>query len=398
MRRPTPHTVAIAVSATGHFLFHLIIGSYAIVVLALQEQWGRSYSCLISLWTIGALLLGLGAPLAGWLSDRWGEVNLMIVFFLGLGTVTILTALSSNPTGIALSLAGIGLFGSIYHPVGTSLAIRNARGRGKVIGIVGLFGGLGLAVSTPVAGALAGINWRLAFIAPGSVTLFAGIATFFLRETGSLRDRREDLRPDTAPQTRRVVVRAFYSLSLSMLLFSLIYSAFTTALPKWLEDQMPERSGSLFGIGVLVAMIYSCGIVGQLVGGWIADHWSAKWAYVGSFIGKGLMLAAASLVRGWPSVVIACSIVFLFDVASPAENVLIARFSSAGRRGFIYGLRQGIGLVAGPLGVQCVSQFYGWQHDFSLMLVVLAVLASLVALAGMSLPPDYVGHMHRRAP
>jgi FSR family fosmidomycin resistance protein-like MFS transporter len=398
MRRFTSHTIAIAVSATGHFLLHLILGIYAIVVLVLQSKWGQSYSYLISLWTFGALLLGLGAPLAGWLSDRWGEVNLMIVFFLGTGAATVLTALGSNPTSIALSLAAIGLFGSIYHPVGTSLAIRNARGHGKVIGIVGLFGGLGLAVSAPVASALVGIDWRLAFIAPGSVALLVGIATFFLRMRGLLRDRREDLRPGAAPQSRRVMARVFYSLSLSMLLFSVIYSAFTTALPKWLDDQVAGRSGSLFGIGLLVALIYSCGIVAQLVGGWVADHWSAKWAYVASFIGKGLLLAAASLIRGWPSVLIACFIVFLFDVASPAENVLIARFSPAGQRGLIYGLRHGIGLVAGPLGVQCVSLFYGWKHDFSLMLVVLAGLALVVALAGMSLPPDHMERMPRRTP
>ena len=45
-----------------------------------------SYSDLIALWTLGSLLIGLGAPLAGWLGDRWGESRVMVLVFFGLGS------------------------------------------------------------------------------------------------------------------------------------------------------------------------------------------------------------------------------------------------------------------------------------------------------------------------
>jgi FSR family fosmidomycin resistance protein-like MFS transporter len=144
----------------------------------------------------------------------------------------------------------------------------------------------------------------------------------------------------------------------------------------------------LYENGLLVALIYGAGIAAQLIGGWIADRWSAKWAYIGSFLGKCVLLTAAACATGWATVGLAAMVVFFFDIGSPAENVLIARFSPDGKRGLIYGIRQGAGLIAGPLGVQCVAYFYRSEHGFSTMFLVLAVLALLVAMAAVLVPRD----------
>ena len=69
----------------GHAWFHVLVALYLILVLLIEPVWQRPYDELIALWTPGALLLGLAAPAAGWLGDRWGEVRLMILFFLGSG-------------------------------------------------------------------------------------------------------------------------------------------------------------------------------------------------------------------------------------------------------------------------------------------------------------------------
>ena len=59
--------LAIAVFASvGHTATHLLTGFYFVIVLAIEKEWGRPYSELIQLWTVGALLMGLGALPAGW--------------------------------------------------------------------------------------------------------------------------------------------------------------------------------------------------------------------------------------------------------------------------------------------------------------------------------------------
>jgi FSR family fosmidomycin resistance protein-like MFS transporter len=390
--------LAIAIAALGHFLLHFVLGIYLVVVLVIQRDWGQDYNFLISLWTAGAFLVGLGGPLAGWLSDRWGEITLMIVFFLGLGAAALLTGLAGGPPTLTVALALLGLFGSIYHPVGTSLAIRNATGQGKVIGLVGLFGSLGFALSAPIAGALAGVSWRLAFLLPGGLSIVLGLAVWMLKHEGLVLERRTDLQRRAAAPSAQAMMRAFYPLSLAMLLFSVIYAAFTTALPKWLSQTLPGGDNNVLDIGLLVALVYSAGILAQLIGGWIADRWSAKWAYVGSFLGKCFLLALASGATGWQSVGLAAMVMFLFDIGAPAENVLIARFSPDGKRGLIYGIRQGVGLIAAPLGVQCVAYFYRTRHGFSTMLLVLAALALLVAVVGLLVPRDRPASSAQRRP
>jgi FSR family fosmidomycin resistance protein-like MFS transporter len=107
-------------AASGHFLFHLLVALYLTIVLVLEVEWQRSYDKLITLWTLGALLLGLAAPLAGWLSDHWGAGKIMVIYFLGIGLATAVCGLAAGPESLTIFLGLVGFFGAIYHPVGTA--------------------------------------------------------------------------------------------------------------------------------------------------------------------------------------------------------------------------------------------------------------------------------------
>ena len=63
-------------------------------------------------------LFGAAALPAGYLGDKWGAINMMVVFFFGTGLSAILVGLADNQIQIVLSFALAGFFGSIYHPVG----------------------------------------------------------------------------------------------------------------------------------------------------------------------------------------------------------------------------------------------------------------------------------------
>ena len=103
---------------------------YPTVVLALEKRWGMSYGDLLSLSLGGFVLFGVGALPAGWLGDRWSDEGRMVVFFVGTGGAAIATGLTGGPVALALGLATIGLFGSIYHPVGTAWLVRSTKTAG----------------------------------------------------------------------------------------------------------------------------------------------------------------------------------------------------------------------------------------------------------------------------
>ena len=65
--------LAIAFSCIGHFLHHVLTGLFLTLVIVLERVWERPFDELIGLWAMGAFLIGAGAPLAGWLADRFGR-------------------------------------------------------------------------------------------------------------------------------------------------------------------------------------------------------------------------------------------------------------------------------------------------------------------------------------
>jgi len=384
----TPRLTLIFASL-GHALFHLIIALFITLVLVLEPIWGRSYDALIALWTGGALMLGLGAPVAGWLSDRFGEVSLMLTFFLGLGAAAIGCGLAAGPGGLAFWLTVMGLFGAIYHPVGTAWVVKHAARRGRAIAIVGISGGIGGALASTVAGLLADLaGWRTAFIVPGALALAVGVALAVCWRLGLVVDRTGDAAPEPEP-ARGDVRRAFAVLVVTMSLTSLAYHAFSTMLPKWVARELwPGADGNLTSIGALVSLIYLLGATAQFVGGHYADRGLAKPIYAASFAFKLAALLVAAAVGGWPILLAAVVVVFVFDIAAPVENVLIARYTSSRRRGLAYGLRHGIAIVAAPLGVQLVALLFDPATGFTRLLHMLALIVAVVLLAALMLPGE----------
>lgn len=376
-------------ACAAHALFHILTALFLTLVLVLEVEWSRPYDELIGLWTAGALLLGLGAPAAGWLGDRYGEVRVMIVFLLGLGAATVLCGLAQGPLPLGLALAAMGLFGAIYHPVGTAWVMKNVVTRGRSIAILGISGSIGAAVASLVAGLLADLSgWRLAFALPGALCAGAGLALAWCYGSGRVSDRDTDLAPSPQP-SRSDAVQAFLVLAVTMSLTSVMYYAFVTMLPKWLERSLGEALGEgLIGVGAVVTVIYLVGATAQFVGGHYADKGMAKRVYVASYAMKLAALLLAAQLGGWPVVLAAIVVAFVFDIAAPVENVLIARFTSTRRRGLAYGLRNGIAIVAGPLGVQLVAWLFDPVTGFQTLLVVLAGMALGILLAGLLLPAD----------
>ena len=97
---------------------HMFAAFYFVIILALEDVWAFSYDELIKLWTLGALLIGLGARPAGWISDRWSRSMMMVIMFLGMGISSVICGFSNGKTSLFIGLSFLGLFCSIYHPTG----------------------------------------------------------------------------------------------------------------------------------------------------------------------------------------------------------------------------------------------------------------------------------------
>lgn len=381
--------LAIGFSCLGHAYMHVLTGLYLTVVLGLERDWGLSYDELIRLWTAGSLLIGVGAPLAGWLGDRWSETRMMVVFFLVTGGGSIAAGLAGGPAALLLGLAVLGLGASIYHPVGMSWLVRNAVNRGRAMGVVGIFGSLGVAVAAVIAASLTEwIGWRAAFIVPGAVCLVTGLALCLCLGLGWVADRSSDLHPEKPP-ARGEVIRAFLVLTVTMASGGLVFSALQVAMPKWFEQSMTGLAGGgVLGIGGLVTLVYLLAAGSQLAGGHLADRLPLKLVYAGGLLLQAPLLLLASTLSNGPLVPVVALVAFIGGFLLPAENLLLARYTPGRYRGFAFGVKFVLAFGVGPLAVQLVAFAYARTGGFALLLWVLAASGALAWVAALLLPGE----------
>ncbi len=382
----------IAFSHIGHSYSHLFMLLFPTVVLALEVEFNRPYSELITLALVGFIMFGAGALPAGWLADRWSERGMMALFFLGLGASAVLTGLAQSTTQIAAGLASMGLFASIYHPVGIALLVKHARRRGRALGINGIFGNTGTAVAALVAGALTDlIHWRAAFIVPGIVALATGVV-FMMAVGGDGKDGAPEHAGRERELSRKEFVRTMIVLSVTLLCSGLIYQITSVALPKVFAVRVTDfQVGGALGVGGLVSAVYFLASLLQVAGGIAADRLPLKFVYVMAYVIQVPVLMVAAFLSGGSMLVIVFVAVSLNIAAAPAESALIAQYSPAKWRATAFGAKFAVSLGPSALGVPLVAMIYEGTGGFFWLFITLAGLAGMLVAAALFLPGERRG-------
>lgn len=386
--RPDGASLGLAFSSVAHSFSHLFTLLYATVILSIEKEWGIGYDQLAFASIPLFIMFGAGAIPAGWLGDRWSAPGMIAVFFVGLGAASILTGLAQGVGGIVVGLALIGTFASIYHPVGIAWLVRVATNRGRALGINGIFGSLGTAAAAVLAGFLADrFGWRSAFIVPGAVSVVIGLWFAVLIRMGRIGDSAHDVAPTAAP-SRSDVRRAFWVLSVTMLMSGLIFQATSVGLPKLFEERAGNLLDGTFGIGLLVSMVYLVSAFTQYIGGILADRHSPRVVYlIGQLVQIPFILIAVSL-SGSALVGMAMLMVAGNVVGQPAENALLARYTPPAWRGRAFGAKFVLTLGVSSLGVSLVPLIHRLTGSLDGLLVALALFAGISAAFCLLLPGE----------
>lgn len=377
---------SLAFSCLGHLYAHVFEPIFYIAALVLPAELGLSYEEVLALVIAGKLLYGLLAPAAGWLGDRWSTSGMMAVFFLGLGASALGMGLAHGPWAVAVALGAMGLFGSIYHPVGIAWMIRNAVDKGKAIGINGVFGGIGPGIASLVAGGLIALSgWRAAFVVAGILVVLTGLAFLVFLAKGWVVEAKADRAPQADP-SKGDTLRAGIVLSVTMLFAGMIYQATQPSLPKLFE----ERLGGA-GIGdaaFAVTVVYLVAGLAQIVSGHLADRFPAKRVYLLAAVAQAPLLALLAWASGLSMVGIALLAVAGNMAAIPAENLLLAKYTPAKWRGTAFGLKFVLSFGVSGLAVPLVSLLRAATGGFEVLFGLLAAGALVVAGAALLLPGE----------
>lgn len=387
MSNPSPR-LAIAFSCAGHLYSHLFMLLYPTVVLVLGPAFDASYGELLTLATPGFIAFGLCALPAGRLGDRWSGFGMMVVFFIGTGSAAMLTGLARTPFEIAAGLTLIGVFASIYHPVGIAWVVRHSVNQGRALGVNGLFGNWGIAGAALVAGAFIELtSWRAAFLIPGAICVATGVAFLLFARSGAVAVASAD-RVVHKPRARRVLIRAFSVLAATSLFGGLVFQATTVGMPKIFDERLGDLVAGRLGVGGMVALVYFIAGFAQIIVGYLIDRYPLKPVYIGVYSVQVPLLLGAAYLFNTPLILVVAMFAFFNVGALPITDVVVARYAPPDWRSTIYGVKFAIGLGIASLGVPMVAFIHDSQGGFVVLFTLLSGFALVVALAATQLPGE----------
>ena len=373
----------------GHALDHLLMLIFPTVVLAMGAELGRGYAELLPLSLGGFIAFGACSIPAGWLADRWSRTGMMSVFFFGIGSASILTGLASGPWQIAAGLTLIGVFAAIYHPVGIAMLVAHRENVGRVLGVNGVFGNVGVAFSALLAGALAeAAGWRTAFIVPGAIALGVGVVFTLMGRAAGRALAAPARKSAPVPLSRADLARVFGVLTIATACSGVIFNATTISMPKVFDERLSALTHSTLGIGMLVCGVYLIAAMAQLCVGWWLDRRSLKAVFVPVVALQVPLLALAGSMENYLMLATAVAMMFFVFGQIPINDAMIARYTAEEWRARAYAVRYVVSFGASALAVPLVAWIYKASGDFRLLYYVLGTLAFVTFTAALVFPAE----------
>jgi MFS family permease len=369
----------------GHLLDHLVMLVFPTVVVALAREWDRPYSELLPLALGGFIAFGAFAIPAGWLADHWSRYKMMAVFFFGIGLSLFLTGFANSGWQIGLGLTLVGMFAAIYHPVGIAMLVAAPERMGRALGWNGLWGNLGLAAAALVAGALMDLwGWRAAFFIPGLAAVVVGAAFLALvPDPGPVKkvSKTIGLHVD-----RRTMTRIFSILLIATACGGVIFNSTTVAMPKVFDERLRVLTDSSFGIGALVALVYTLAAFAQLVMGALIDRFELRRLMIGIALIQIPLLALAANLQGWAMLAASLAMMLAVFGQIPLNDSIVGRYVADEYRARVLSVRYVVSLGVAAVAVPLIAVLHRTPGGFANVFLVLAALAAGMLAASLFFP------------
>jgi len=370
----------------AHSIDHMFVLIFPTAVLAMGDSFQRSYGELLALSVGSFIAFGAGSVPSGWLGDKWSRRNMLAVFFLGIDAATILAGLSTSVVMLAASLTLIGLFASIYHPVGGAMLASHAAKLGRDLGINGVWGNLGIAFAALITAGIAQyLGWRFAFFIPGGLAMLAGLAFLALVPDERNIVRRGPARPQPAVP-RAVAMRAFGVLTAVTIAGGVVFSATTVSLPKLFNERLLGFVDSPTAVGALVAAVYVTGAVAQLIIGGLVDRHSLRNIFVPLSLLQAPCLFLAASAGDWGLLLAAAGLMFAVFGQVTINDAMIVRYTTDAWRARAYALRYLLSFGVSAAAVPMVAFLHDKGGGFPVLFQVLAAFGFCVFIAALFFP------------
>jgi MFS family permease len=370
----------------GHAIDHMFLLIFATAVTTIALEFGLTrWEDLMPYSAVAFLLFGLGALPAGKLGDSWGRRSMMLLFFFGMGVAAILVSLTRTPLQLAIALALLGSFASIYHPVGIPMLVQGSQRPGWTIGVNGFAGNLGIALAAVITGLLVKhVGWRSAFALPGVISIACGLAfASAAKVEATPPSRRKATQVELPPA---LLARVFLVMTLAATSGSLLFNFSTNGNYELLHERFIEITSDPAHLGLLLGGVYAVASLAQLAVGRLIDRFPVKPLYLCVLALQIPFLALAAHAQGWWLYILQAFFMLAIFGAIPFTDALIVRYVDDRMRSRVAGMRLAVSLGASSVAVWLLGPVVK-QAGFGVLLWVMAGIA-LITFAVVSWLPS----------
>jgi len=370
----------------GHLIDHFMVLIFAKAAYDSGRYFGLQYDEMIIYGTLGMVLFGATAPLAGFLSDRYGRMPLMITYHFGIGVSAILASLSTSAYQLAASLALIGIFASIYHPVGIAMLLQRPGVVGLRMGINGVWGNMGIAVAPIVTGILLLYgDWRLTFMVPGMICIFFGVM-FFLgirsNEDLKIESNQKKTSIEFAPNWQQALI----ALALSTASGGFIFGAMSFLLPRYFELHLNDISTNVAITGILAGVVYACASFAQVLVGWLIDRVSPRLVLFWVAVGQILFIFMASRFENFSLFFLSIAAMCFVFGQIPITDTILVRYIPDIWRSRVLSAKFLLNLCIAASVLPITSQLLQRGFELKMILSFASLIAIGVLISSILLP------------
>ncbi|MDB9870348.1 MFS transporter [Alphaproteobacteria bacterium] len=374
----------------GHLLDHFMMLIFAKAAFDAGREFGLSYEEIIVYGTLGVIMFGAAAPLAGWLADKYSRAILITVYPFGLGLGGLLATFSQSTEMLGISLGVLGFFAAIYHPVGIAMLTKRPGKIGLRVGVNGVWGNMGVAAAPVFTGILiAYADWRLGFLLPSIFCICFGLFQLFAfveNEEINLKNIKNKAASTLSSPFSEGWKIVLFALSITTLSGGFIFGALTFLIPRLFEVSMVQISTDVAITGLLAGLVYAIASFSQIGTGWLVDKVPPKYVLSAMGLGQLIFIYIASQSSDYNLLfIMLAAMIFVFGQV-PITDVILVKYVQDSWRGRVLSIKFMVNLSAGASVLPITSLLLKNGYNFSFVLQCLSVISIAVIISGLLLP------------
>lgn len=378
----------------GHLVTDINQGALPALLPSLISAHHLSYAAAAGIVFATTIASSVVQPLFGYFADRLSRPWIMPVGLLlaGCGIALIGVVPAYGWIILVAIISGIGI--AAYHPEGARLlACVAGQERATAMSYFGIGGNLGFAAGPAIATAALlawGLNGTLLLIAP--VLAMAVVIASQLSPLSAVEAASRRVTKGAAMGGARDAWAPFGRLTLAMVGRSILFYALNTFIPLyWIHELHQSQAEG----GTALSALFAAGILGNLLGGRLADRFGHRKIVLAGFT-LMIPLLPALLWADRPRLALLFLIAVGFAQSSPyASMVVLGQSYLRNRVGLASGVTLGLAVAVGGIALP----FLGWiadHHGIRVALTGTIVLPIASAALALTLP-DLGGSVRRDA-